>query len=121
MSCTSCAGPRCGSRCPLLMRRPVPPWAPSLLPAVPGWHCRSLTALLSYQRAEVVDRVDQELPDHRLVGRIHVAECVPQFGPGQRYRFLDLPPPGVGQMEPDHTGVCWLQGGMHTPCDAVGC
>src|SRR5690242_3111814 len=96
-------------------RPAAPPRAPSPLAAVPAWHRRSLTALLSYQRAEPVDGVDQELSDHRLVGRVHVAEGLLPPRPDQRYRFLDLLPPGVGKVQPHDPAV----GGLPATLDVT--
>src|SRR5262249_14308262 len=120
MSGTSCADPPCGSPWPRRLPRPARPRAPPRWTAVPAWRCRSLTALLSHQRAETVDGLDQEPPDHRLVGRVQVAECVVPLRADQHDRFLHLLPPGTGQVQPDNTAVGGLPAGLHLPTPGPG-
>src|SRR6266851_2575427 len=61
----------------------------------------SLTALLPYQLTELLDHVDEELADDRLVGRVHEVEGIPPVRGGQRVVVLDDLAALVGHEQPD--------------------
>ena len=65
----------------------------------------SLAALLPYQLTELLDHVDEELPDDRLIVRAHEVEGVAPVGSGQQVVVLADAATLIGHEQPDHPPV----------------